>query len=92
MTCHFVSLPGGLTAIVCTCRRASARCRCGRKATLLCDWKVASRKSGTCDAPLCPSCAALPDPELWPEKHLCADHLAAWWQRLAQLHATPEAK
>lgn len=72
MTCHHVNL-GGTIAIVCTPTR---RCKCGRRATLECDWKVPGRKSGTCDAPICSSCATSPAPG----KHLCATHAAAFEQ------------
>jgi hypothetical protein len=77
MTCTPVSLPGGGTAIVCTTGRAR-RCRCGNRATLLCDWKMPRKKSGTCDAPICPKCTTSPAPE----KDLCPAHAAAWaeWQ------------
>lgn len=74
MTCTPVSMPGGGTAIVCTSTR---RCRCGNRATLLCDWKVPTKKSGTCDAPLCPKCTSSPAPE----KDLCATHSAEWKAR-----------
>ena len=46
-------------AIVCTRGR---RCPCGRPATLECDWKVPTRKSGTCDAPICTGCTTSPAP------------------------------
>lgn len=73
MTCETVKVPGGV-AIVCGTRQ---RCKCGRKATLLCDWKVPTRKSGTCDAPTCARCATSPAPD----KDLCRKHaeaFAAW--------------
>ena len=61
--------------------RASAmkglRCRCGNRGTLLCDWKVATNKSGTCDAPLCRKCTTSPAPD----KDLCANHAAEWKAR-----------
>ena len=73
MACEHVSLPGGGTAIVCT-RTKRQRCACGGPATLLCDWKVAGKRSGTCDAPLCPSCSTSPAPD----KDLCPDHAQAF--------------
>lgn len=93
MACERVSLPGGGFAIVCGTRasrgqRAQDRCACGRPATLLCDWKVTApascsaavgrKNSGTCDAPICASCATSPAPE----KDLCPTHAAAFarWQ------------
>lgn len=79
MTCERVNI-GGVTAIVCGPRRRRPRCGCGRPASLECDWKVPSRKSGTCDAPICERCAVSPAPE----KDLCAVHaleFEAWQAR-----------
>ncbi|QUT04083.1 hypothetical protein KFK14_13095 [Sphingobium phenoxybenzoativorans] len=69
MTCTPVRLPAGGTAIICTTTR---RCKCGRRATLLCDWKVPTKKSGTCDAPICARCTTSPAPD----KDLCPKHAA----------------
>lgn len=71
MTCDHVTLSGGARAIVCSQTR---RCKCGRRATLLCDWKVPQRKSGTCDRPLCDRCTT--SPKLG--KDLCAAHAEAF--------------
>lgn len=76
MVCRTVSVPGG-TAIVCGPGR---KCQCKRRATLECDWKVPSRKSGTCDAPLCPRCTTSPAPD----KDLCPTHAAEWEQMKAR--------
>lgn len=74
MACEQIALPGGGSAIVCGGRR-SQRCRCGRTATLLCDWKLAGDPHGrTCDAPLCDRCTTSPAPE----KDLCPKHAAAF--------------
>lgn len=75
MGCESVTLPGGGAAIVCSPTR---RCKCGERATLLCDWKVPERKSGTCDAGICARCATSPAPE----KDLCPAHAQAYvrWQ------------
>jgi hypothetical protein len=73
MTCEHVTLPGGARAIVCSSRRRP-RCKCGRPAPLLCDWKVAGKKSGTCDANLCGKCTTSPKPD----KDLCPDHAKAF--------------
>jgi len=67
VTCDRVTLPGGGTAIVCSQTR---RCKCGHRATLLCDWKVPTKVSGTCDKPLCERCTASPAPG----KDLCPKH------------------
>lgn len=71
MTCERVTLPGGGVAIVCG-TRSRKRCECGQRATLECDWKVPTRKSGTCDAPICARCTTSPAPE----KDLCPAHAA----------------
>ncbi len=71
MPCTSVRLPGGGAAIVCT---TTPRCGCGRSAPLLCDWKVPSKKSGTCDKPICSQCATSPAPG----KDLCPTHAQAW--------------
>lgn len=77
MPCEHVAMPGGGTAIICT-SRSRQRCGCGRPATLLCDWLVPTKRSGTCDEPICRTCSMSPAPE----KDLCAGHAAAWekWQ------------
>ena len=77
MTCQHVSLPGGGAAIVCG---PTTRCRCGRPAPLLCDWKVPARNSGTCDRPICATCATTAAPG----KDICPAHapdLRAWQAR-----------
>lgn len=73
MTCERVTMPDGGAAIVCSSGRRK-RCACGRVATLACDWKVPTRKSGTCDAPICSRCTTSPAPE----KDLCPKHAAAY--------------
>ena len=70
MTCEHVTLPNGGTAIVCSSRRRK-RCKCGRPEELLCDWKVPSGRSGTCDAPICRRCSFSPAPG----KDLCPTHI-----------------
>lgn len=80
MACQTVTLANGALAIVCGPRQPRERCRCGRAATLLCDWRlspddrVAAKKSITCDAPLCPKCTTSPAPG----KDLCARHVSAF--------------
>jgi len=73
--CDRVTLPGGQAAIVCRAGRRK-RCACGLPATLECDWRVPSRRTGTCDAPICSSCTTSPAPE----KDLYAEHAAAFDQ------------
>lgn len=80
MACEFLDLGNGQRAIVCGGRTQPKRCKCGRPATLLCDWKVPERKSGTCDAPICSSCSTSPAPD----KDICPAHkptLEAWQAR-----------
>lgn len=85
MVCERVSLPGGGAAIVCSSGRRK-RCACGKSAPFLCDWKVPSRRTGTCDAPICADHATEPAPN----KHLCPTHTEAYaaWQA-AQATRTP---
>lgn len=77
MPCTHVTLPGGQRAIVCGPRRRPKLCACGQPATLLCDWKVPAKKSGTCDRPICEACTHSPAPD----KDLCTDHAAQWKAR-----------
>jgi len=66
-------------AIICGRRHAPKYCACGREAVALCDWKVRTRESGTCDRPMC----AQHSKQVAPGKHLCPEHQAAWdvWQK-----------
>lgn len=66
MTCHRIG-----NAIVCT---PTKRCKCGRRATLECDWKVPTRASGTCDKPICKRCTFSPAAD----KDLCPAHAKAF--------------
>ncbi len=74
MACQGVQLPSGGFAIVCGQRSRRQKCKCGKPATLECDWKVPKRKSGTCDAPICADCTLSPAPD----KDLCPTHAAAY--------------
>jgi hypothetical protein len=56
--------------VVCGLRAFKKFCECGRPAEALCDWKVAARKSGTCDRPICSRHAK----QVAPGKHLCPEH------------------
>ncbi len=82
MTCETYTMPNGSVAIICG-SSPRKRCACGRPATLECDWKVPSRRSGTCDRPLCSHCTYVPDKN----KDLCPEHADRWQQRLAALEA-----
>lgn len=74
MVCNVVKMPGGGTAIVCG-GGPRKKCGCGHRATLECDWKVKTRKSGTCDALLCARCTYSPAAD----KDLCPEHAATWF-------------
>ena len=81
MPCRHIALPNGASAIVCGSRLHHRQCSgCGKPADLLCDWKVKSRRSGTCDKPICAACTYSPAPE----KDLCPRHAAEWQARSAQ--------
>jgi hypothetical protein len=69
----------GSHVIICGARRKRRFCSCGREADFECDWKVAIRKSGTCDAPIC----KLHAKEVGPGKHLCREHQVTFavWKR-----------
>lgn len=73
MTCETVTLPTGGVAIVCG-TGSRKKCECGAKATLECDWKVPTRRSGTCDKGICRNCATSPAPG----KDLCKKHAEAF--------------
>lgn len=77
--CKKIPVTGGV-AIVCGTFGSRKRCGCGAAATLACDWKVASRRSGTCDAPLCVRCAFSPAEG----KDLCPDHRDAYARWLSE--------
>lgn len=64
-----------VTGIICT---RFLKCARSRPATLLRDWKVKTKKSGTCDLPICQTCTTSPSPD----KDLCQIHAEGWkvWQ------------
>jgi hypothetical protein len=61
MSCTPINLGNGAVGIVCTGRNARRRCKCGRAATLLCDFPKPARSEysaqKTCSKPLCEGCA-----------------------------------
>jgi hypothetical protein len=78
--CDHVDLGGGQFAIICS-RGNTKRCKCGRKSTKLCDWKLHGPKEGkTCDEPLCDGCAV----NVAPEKDLCQPHNRMWERMKAE--------
>lgn len=82
MPCTPFTLPNGDKGILCSGRGRTSRCACGRAATLLCDWKVPQRRSGTCDRPICARCTTSPAEG----KDLCPEHAKAWeaWKSTAE--------
>lgn len=76
MTCEWVDLPGGV-AIVCGTSPRKKCTSCGKRTDLLCDWKVPTKRSGTCDKPICARCTHSPAPD----KDLCPAHAAEWMAR-----------
>jgi hypothetical protein len=82
MICDRIQLPDGGVAIVCS-TGTRKRCSCGRRATLACDWKVPSRRSGTCDAPICAGCAE----HVADDKDLCPQHSRAYAEWRARREA-----
>jgi hypothetical protein len=54
VTCKFVDLGGGATAIVCSRGQRPKMCACGRRSTKLCDFPLTGKAAGrTCDRPVC---------------------------------------
>ncbi len=92
MTCEWLRLPGGGTAIVKYAGRRAQTCACGKPSTRLCDWKLRPEeqrrrlKSVTCDRPLCDSCTHSPAPD----KDLCPSHATLWRARSATNHHNKE--
>lgn len=72
MTCEFVKLPGGGSAIICGRKSKTQKCACGKPATRLCD-HPSIKRSGTCDRPLCDTCAV----RIGPDTDYCPDHYAS---------------
>lgn len=67
-------------AIVCSKVRLRVCVGCGCKTVdRLCDWKVPTKASGTCDAALCARCSHQPAND----KDLCPTHAAEWRARQA---------
>lgn len=76
MPCHFVKLEGGGFAHVRMSKTPAKKCFvCGKPAGLLCDGPVASRRSGTCDRPLCDNCTTKTGPVQ--DADLCPEHAHA---------------
>lgn len=74
MTCEHIRLADGTGMFVCGTKARPKCVKCGKRADRECDWKVAGRRSGTCDKPICARCTTSPAPE----KDLCPEHAEAW--------------
>lgn len=74
-------------AIVCTRVRAK-RCACGKRATRECDWKVKTKRSGTCDKGICDEHTHQPTPG----KDLCQKHAKEWRDRQARRAAAAQGR
>jgi hypothetical protein len=72
MPCHvYRSEDGQIQVIACTRGSQVKRCKCGRKSTKLCDYKLTGSKLGkTCDEPLCDRCSTPADKNI----DLCPVH------------------
>ena len=77
MKCERVDLGKGSYAWICKRGVRARQCACGGVAVALCDGPVMSRKSRTCDAPVCAKCRVhtAPDRDLCPA-HASGDQLA----------------
>lgn len=73
MDCQIVQVDG-VRAIVCGDHRRPKCKACGKPSDRQCDWKMPGKRSGTCDAHVCSSCAVQPAPE----KDLCPAHAKDW--------------
>lgn len=61
----WLKLPGGGVALVHTSRPTKACSICeSRLAAYVCDFPTPSRKTRTCDKPLCDQCRVSPEPDI----------------------------
>ncbi|OHB67435.1 MAG: hypothetical protein A2V70_03755 [Planctomycetes bacterium RBG_13_63_9] len=81
MTCrHYISPDGKVAAVVCGPAPRRKFCSvCGKPGALLCDYPEPGRKSGTCDKPLCATCAR----HVGKDRDHCPHHAAQ--ERVRQL-------
>lgn len=68
----WIRTPDGATVHVHMTGQRRRNCRCGRRASLQCDWPAPERKSGTCDKAICEACARKDG-----EKDYCPFHRGA---------------
>jgi hypothetical protein len=73
--CEHIKLANGTHVITCGDRASHRYCElCGREAVALCDWKIPSKESGTCDRPVCSRHSR----QVGRGKHLCPEHQDAY--------------
>lgn len=77
MTCTFISIPGGGTAIICGPKPRRRKCSVcgdmvGHASQRECDWKMGA--GATCDRLICSACTSVPAPG----KDLCPTHARKW--------------
>lgn len=70
----FVSADGKSRGFMCG---PAKKCKCGLRATLLCDWKTPAGKTPTCDRNICGNCTTA----VAKGKDLCPEHAAEWARR-----------
>lgn len=72
MPCRYFRSPDGkVQGIICGSRAPVKRCSvCQRPSTRECDYPTPTRKSGTCDKPLCAKCAR----QVGPDRDYCPSH------------------
>lgn len=77
--CDEIKLVNGSTVLICGTGASQFCVVCGRLATALCDWKVSTRNTGTCDRPICQTHGK----QVAAGKHLCPEHQVAYqgWKR-----------
>jgi len=69
--CEQIRLANKTIVIACGDRASHRYCAvCGREAVALCDWKIKTKESGTCDRPVC----ARHTKQVGRGKHLCPEH------------------
>lgn len=77
MPCRPITLPGGVTGLVCSRGRARTKpcVECGEPGDLLCDFPLKGRKAGsTCSRPICTRCSSSKPDGKGDSHDLCRAH------------------